>query len=465
MESHNKIISIFGEEVNHLHGNLFRIKKDKIKISPKGLSVENGNLIYGNPRWFVNSKGEQQAKGIEKEKMNELKNSIQNDGLENPLRLRVSKNNKTTEIINGERRFRCIQDLVEKDLPCFDSKSGCKKPASEVFEWIDCRIEFMDDKTALRVALRPNETSEIIGDLANLNLVKILKQSNFDDQEIIKTTGKSISWLRETEKIISLDQECLDNFKKEKINRTVALRLALIENVEERISLLDKIKNIAETKHNEKIQKTNEKIQKIEQNQQIAEITANIANKKGDEEKEKKHREIANLQKEKAQKAKKNLEDLENKKTIATSKDIEQIEDVNKPLSHKKIKLIYIDLINEIIENEGLDEDGEQLGLDLNILNSICCVLSEILEGNKNALEVLAEHCAVEQVDASEEDYDNSEEYEDEDENEEYEDDLEYEEYDEGEEDEEWEETPAELEAEFRDMVMMDETNYEEDFD
>ena len=458
MESHEKIVSIFGEEVSHLHGNLFRIKLKKIKIANQGLSIEDGNLIYGNPRWYKDSKGENQAKGIEKEKMIELRNSIQEDGLENPIRLRITKNEKNVEIINGERRFRCIVDLVEKNLPCWDPKTKKNIPAKDLFDWVECRIEFMDDKTALRVALRPNETSEIIGDLANINLIKILRKSNFDDQEILKTTGKSISWLRETEKIISLDNICLENFKKEKINRTVALRLALIENVEERVKLLDRIKEVAENKHKEKIKQTTEKIKKIEQNQKIAEISENFAKTKGDKNAEEKHAKVAKIHSEKANKVKKDLENLSSQEPIATSKDIEAFE--NKPLSHKKIKLIYVDLINEIIENEGLCEDGDSYGLDLTLLNALSCVLQEILNGNKDALEVLAEHCA---IDYEEEEEELAELAEDEevidDEYDEYDD-----EYDE-ENDEDWEEAPPELEAEFRDMAMMDETNYEEEFD
>jgi hypothetical protein len=67
----DKILAIFGEEVRHLHGNLFRVKREKIKLAKSGLSVEDGELVYGNPRWFTNKKGQPEAKGIEKSKMEE----------------------------------------------------------------------------------------------------------------------------------------------------------------------------------------------------------------------------------------------------------------------------------------------------------------------------------------------------------------------------------------------------------
>jgi hypothetical protein len=485
-----EILSIFGDDIEHLHGNLFRIKRDKIKLSKSGICVEDGKLIYGNPRWFVNSKGEKQAKGIEKEKMDELKNSIQEDGLENPIRLRISEDRNFVEIINGERRFRCINDLCEKNIPCFNPETKSRQPADEIYDWIDCRVEFMDDKAALAIALKPNETSETIGDLANINLIKILRESGFDDQEIIKTTGKSVSWLRETDRIISLDETCLEHFKNEKINRTVAIQLALIENAEERIDLLEKIKQVAEKRHVEKINKTSEKINKATQNKEIQEASAKFAKIKGDEVSEEEFNKKAELEKQKIEKAEKEFENLSSKSATATSKDIEKIK-INKPLSHKKIKSIYVDLINKIIENEGFDEEDNSYGLDLKTLESVVGVLSEILSGNKNSIDVLSSHCS---LDIPEEEYEEEEdseyeseeeaeyeeeedseyeseeeaEYEEEEDSEheseeeaeyEEEEDSEHESEEEAEYEEDWEdddETPPELEREFRDMAMID---------
>ena len=131
MKSIAKICESFGDEVQHLYGNLFRVKRDRIKLAKSGLSVEDGELVYGNPRWFVNSDGKPEAKGIEKAKMDELRNSIQEEGLENPIRLRVSKNH--LEVVNGERRVRCLELLCKNDSLCIDPASGDHKPASEAF--------------------------------------------------------------------------------------------------------------------------------------------------------------------------------------------------------------------------------------------------------------------------------------------------------------------------------------------
>lgn len=462
----NKISSIFGDDVQNLHGNLFRVKRSRIRLSKQGIASENGKLVYGNPRWHINRMGEQAAKGMDKAHMDELRNSIQDEGLENPIRLRVVEDGKKSflEVINGERRFRCVEQLCERNVPCFDSSEEAEKPASEIYEWIDCRIDFMDDKTALRIALKPNATSEIIGEAANIHVVKTLRDSGFDDQEILKLTGKSISWLRETEKIIGLDSTCLEHFEQDKINRTVALHLALVENADERLELLEKIKESAQMRHSQKIKKVEEKKAKAEEEIECEEAAASLAEKYGDEEAAEAHSSKSEKAKKRAKAMEGECKSLASKPAKATSKDL----DSSAPLSHKKIKSLYVDLISSIIEGEGFDEDGNSYGLNLELLAAVGGVLSAVMEGKKDSMDVLVEHCSLVIEDEEIEDSDNEDDYAVEDSS----DDID-EEYEEEEEDEDGDEyyeeedvsdeyeTPMELEKEFEEASVND----EEDFD
>jgi hypothetical protein len=470
----SKISSIFGEEARHLHGNLFRVKRDRIQLSKPGISCEDGLLVYGNPRWHTNNRGQQEARGMDKGGMEELKNSIQDEGLENPIRLRVVENGKKSflQVINGERRFRCLEELCERNVPCFDCSMDEDRPASDIYEWIDCRIDFMDDKTALRVALKPNATSQMIGDAASIHVVKVLKESGFDDQEILKSTGKSISWLRETEKIIGLDEVCLQNFEQDKINRTVALHLALVENVDERLEMLQKIKDSAEIRHSEKMRKIEDKKAKNEREIECEDAAAHLAKKYGDDDSAEMH----SKKSEKARNKAKAIEGEHNRASSrpgkATSKDL----GVASPLSHNKIQSLYIDLIAAVIEGEGFDDDGNSYGLNLELLDPIAKILNAIMGGNKEAMAVLLEHCAlvVAEEETEDEEMEDEETEDEETEDEEIEsqigdDEEEYEEEedDEEDEDEEYEEeiideddTPIELEREFEAAV-----NEEEDFD
>lgn len=456
------IQKIFGNDVQHLHGNLYRAKRSKIKLARSGLSVENGKLIYGNPRWFLNNNGKPEAKGIETAKMEELRNSIQEEGLENPIRLRVvnSDGNYFLEVVNGERRFRSIDLLCQNNALCFDPESGDYKASQELFDWIDCRIELMDEKTALRVALKPNETSENIGDNANLNVVKILRSAGYDDQEILKATGKSISWLRETEKILNLDDVCLQHHQNDLINRKVALHLADIQDAQERLEILEKIKQAAEKRYSEKVGKIKDQKEKASIDSEIEEASSKLAKNQGDEKSAEIHAKKASASKDVAQKKEDEIAKFSKK---ATSKDLNKIIDKT-PLSSNKIEKLYLNVIQSIIESDGFDENGNAYGLNLDALRPILAVLQGIISGQKDIFEILNEHCAIsfdeevqEQIESEEESVEESSEYEEDSASDDVDD-----EYEEDEEEEEEavdyeEEIDGELEREFEnELASMD---------
>jgi hypothetical protein len=459
-----KISSIFAGEAQHLHGNLFRIKRDRIKLSRPGISSQNGGLVYGNPRWHLNKAGEQEAKGMDSATMEELRNSIQDEGLENPIRLRVMEVGKKSffEVVNGERRFRCLEELCERNLNCFDSSVDRDRPASEIYEWVDCRVDFMDDKKALRVALKPNSTSEVIGEAASIHIVKTLKESGFDDQEILKLTGKSLPWLRETEKIIGLDKVCLEHFEQDKINRTVALHLAVVENVDERLELLQKIKDSAEIRHYQKMRKVDDKRAKNQHEIECETAASELSKKYGDDKSAEAHSANSKKAKKKAAALDGEREKLSSRPAKATAKDL----DVSGPLTHNKIKSLYLDLISSILEGQGFDEDGNSYGVNLEFIAAVAGVLNAIMSGKKGAMDVLLEHCPIVIEDEYDQDQDEEEadqvhsegDDEDEDYEEEEEEEEEENEYEEeiGDEDE----TPVELEKEFEACA-----NDEEDFD
>jgi len=437
---------VFVEDIVHLHGNLYRVRKDAIRMARAGINVEDGKLIYGNPRWFINKNGEFEARGIDDlPKMEELKNSIKNIGLDNPLRIRpiINEDEQTLEIVNGERRFRCIDELCIENEVCHDS-SGEKRPATEIYEWIECRIEELDDKSALEIALKTNETSEIIGDIANIQVVKVLREAGYDDQDILLATGKSISWLRETDRINSLDKTCLESFQKDHITRKAALQLALIENAEERISVLEKIVNIAKNRHFSKIQELDKKVQEAEDDEIINSSALEVAQSIGDEDQAEELIEASRKSKKKAEKAREEKEKISSKSPKADARDIKKVK--TKPLSATKIKSLYIRQIQEVIDSEGFDEDGDTLGIDVTFLSSVLGVLQSIVEGNPEVIEVLQSYFPLEMeelLEETEETEENSLEDEDEDEDEKY---YLNDDYDE-------EDTPAELENEFNNSI------------
>ena len=409
-----KVCDLFGEDVQHLHGNLFRVKRDKIHLAKSGLVVENGQLIYGNPRWFLNKDGEPEAKGINTSKMEELRNSIQEDGLENPFRLRIVEGDESfLEVVNGERRYRCIETLCNNDSLCKNPASGELESASDVYEWVDCRVDFMDDATALGVALRPNETSEVIGDMANINVVKALRESGHDDQDILRMTGKSVSWLRETETIIGLDDVCFEQFQDEKISRKVALHLALIDNAEERLDLLERLKESAEARHAEKVKEVTKKLDSAKQEQEVQEAAAEWAKNDGDDGAVELHSKKAKNASKKVASMKEEQKKAKEKPATANSKDLQKVAKPN-PLSHKKIQSVYMKYISKLLKNEGVtepDEEGDSYFFDVTILSAIVATLEAIMKGDQNVLDVLIDHAGRQDEASAEESEDDS--YED----------------------------------------------------
>ena len=413
----SRIVKEFEGEVRHIHGNLFRVALDAISKAREGISAEDGRLVYGNPRWFSNENGEMEARGIEEFKMEELKSSIKERGVDHPIRLRVAESGGGffLEIVNGERRFRAINEMIDADEKCFDVASGSALPASEVYGLVECRIEYMDDDTALRCALAMNETSEVIGESANINVVKVLRESGYDDQDILRATGKSFSWLRETERIIGLDKVCLENFQNETINRNVALRLALIEDMEERMSTLDRILSVSRERHQEKVAQSKKKAERARMDAEVEDAMAQSASKKGNGDLAEKHKANSKVASARAKQADEQSEKMRSSKSKATGKDMDKAQGgSNKPLSHAKINSKYMKPLEKLLANNGVcDDHGE---FDVILLMAIQSILESIMAGNSDIWSVLEEHCVLsEGVTKSEEDSEIEDSGEDED--------------------------------------------------
>lgn len=394
-----KVAEEFGDDVRHVNGNLFKVKHRAINIARAGLSSDEGRLVYGNPRWFLNGDGQQEAKGLNRAKMEELKGSIAEGGMDHPIRLRATKDaggRPMLEIVNGERRFRAIGELMQDDEECFDSASGSMRPAKETYEWVECRVEYMDDASALCCALKLNETGEVIGETANLQVVKVLRESGYDDQEILKATGKSIAWLRETERLIGLDEVCLENLRSDQINRQVALRLASVKDIDERVSLLEKIKEVAMTRHADMVRQAKEKAGKAKKKAEEsvveafeAEINPEIDNAKAEKK--------AKKAKQALERAESEVEEVSKKKPKAKSRDVQEAMGTSNPLSTSKIVSLYLKPLADLIENEGGTDAGV---FDMAHLMLIQAILMAITEGNEDMLAVLHEHCPIELAEA-----------------------------------------------------------------
>lgn len=183
-----------------------------------------------------------QPKGYAPEEMEELRNAIKNEGLEHPLSIRAWAGKKKYVVLNGERRFRCLQKLIADKEMCYDPATKQNRPADQLYKSVCCRVHSdITDDVAYQLAFSTNDRACDIGETATVAVVRHFYQDlKWSEAQILKVTGKSKPWLAETIAIIKLDQTTWDSFAAGRINRSVAAALAQ-KTERERVASLEAV--------------------------------------------------------------------------------------------------------------------------------------------------------------------------------------------------------------------------------
>jgi ParB-like chromosome segregation protein Spo0J len=314
------------------------------------------------------------AKGLDSQAMEELRLSIQRDGLDTPLRLRITGLNKL-ECVNGERRFRSLQRLTTDQEDCYDPYMDEMKPAGELYEWIYCRITRLSDEEAVKLALI-QETGSTIGDYAAINVVRMLRECGLPDEEILMTINKSVTWLRETDQLLSLDKECLEALLTDNINRKVAIRLSKITELDIRIERLGRVQQHALERICEQQQNIQKQIEEDEAQVEIGSGEIHLAKLDGDENEIEEATERVSEVKERLDRHTVQSEKLDDRATGTTKDwDATREDDESRPLTASKIEKFWLRPLLRMIHDEGKNEEGEDLGIDLHdakLFQSIC---------------------------------------------------------------------------------------------
>lgn len=200
-----------------LEGNLFNEdeKKDQIVELDISLVVSNEN---------------QPRKEFEKESLEELKDSIKQYGIIQPIVVR--KLNDKYEIIAGERRWRAAKEASLKKVPCI--------------------IKEVDDKEAIKLALIENIQRQDLNPIEEANAFKALIDNyNLKQDEVAKAVGKSRSYIANSLRLLNLDKEILDYVSEGKITVGHGKALLGVRNKKERLNvakaIVDKNLNVRET--------------------------------------------------------------------------------------------------------------------------------------------------------------------------------------------------------------------------
>jgi len=381
----------------HLHGNLYRVPVGEIKFAD-GEDTNSGILEFSNPRHVLGGN----SKGFSKEEMAELREAIRTEGLKDPILLRTVPSSDgegtTLQVVDGERRTRSLQKLVSDNVQCFDPSEEEWKPAKEMYEFVDVRINNMSDQMAFKYAFSGNERAIGIGDGATAALIRSFRNADWTDEQIMEVTGKSATWLRDTDVLIDLDDKTFEALSDNTINRTAALHLAKMEDVEERLGLLEKAKNFAADRLKEVKKKIIKEIESTESKLEMAKAEKVEAEFKNDEDGQLAASKKEETLKIKSSSKRKEKEKIEESNPKVTAKDIVQAKKSDSggseriALTRAKIEKNWFQPIVAIIKADGCDEEGEPIEIDLEDARLVKILCEQIEKGELDIVKILKSH-------------------------------------------------------------------------
>ncbi len=390
-------IVINGKEYEYPEGitplgedGLFSVDWNLVEIV-KELSDKEKDFRFFNPRhlgaWVIpeSKDGKVEAffgQGFGKDEMKELMTNIINKGLDYPLLCYfvLDGDKIKARVHDGERRYRCLDRMINKDMKVWSRTQKQFASAKEVYEKIICRIDNMTDEEAFQQACAISETAVKWGDGANARLVKTLYDQGKKDEEICKLLNKSKQWLAETYSLNELDDYCFNFLLANKINRKVALDLAKIKDVENRQQWLSEAWKDAVVTH-EVVAVKNEKILvKAESAEELAEAVLEEAKLKGESEET-----IAALKEAVVAAAEKTSKrktiQAASARPVVKSKNLRRAAGgvFNNALRGPKIKK-NLQTVNEMIEK------NDTTSVDMNTLTIAKTILQCILDGEEDII-------------------------------------------------------------------------------
>ena len=200
--------------------------------------VDEESIVHVNLN-EIEPNEEQPRKQFEKESLNELKESIEQFGIIQPIIVR--KKEDKYEIIAGERRWRAAKEAKLEEIPCI--------------------IKEIDDKEAMKLALIENIQREDLNPIEEASAYKSLMENyKLTQEDLAKTIGKSRSYIGNTVRLLKLDEGIIQNIAEGKLSSSHGRALLAIPNKKERLKTADEIvNNKMNVRETEKIAKKSKK--------------------------------------------------------------------------------------------------------------------------------------------------------------------------------------------------------------
>lgn len=202
----------------------------------------------------------QPRKNFNEKKLEELKESIKNNGLIQPIIVRkidIGKNKGKYEIIAGERRFRAVKMLNMEEIQAIVINAGDGKT-----------YEYGVLENIQRENLNAIEEGE-----AYLMLINVY---NYSQEELAKKLGKTRSAIANKIRLLKLPEEVKEQIKNDELSYGQARTLLSLNDDEKIVKMAKKVveKNISvrelekivKQKNEKKLVKTEKNYEKIEEN-------------------------------------------------------------------------------------------------------------------------------------------------------------------------------------------------------
>jgi hypothetical protein len=380
--------------IERIDDDLYNVKFGLLSLAKK--VDEKSNYQWYNPRRY----GQEETSGLSEYAISSLRADIRDEGLMAPFICRWVFNGTSLEVqvLDGERRYYSIDGLITENTSCFHRTKNQWCPASILYSKVPCRIIQGNDKEALKVAFMVSDRAFRWGEGAVAKLIKKLRDCNCDDAEILEITKKSQQWLREMDKLCELDELTFSYLIDDKINRTLALKLARVEDIDKRQRYLLASYEDAIDNHHGVVEKADDALVKAEIAQEVVEaklaeaiidedqsgITSfqeELIEAKSETEKKKKARVSVNKPRAKT----KNLRSA-TEKTIE-GEEAEGEQEIVHPLRHGKIRKQLI-AIQKLIEADGKDVNNKEV-FSVNTLRACESCYKAILTGEEDIVKVL----------------------------------------------------------------------------
>lgn len=164
----------------------------------------------------------QPRKQFDKKALEELKKSIEEFGILQPIIVRKKKDKY--EIIAGERRWRAAKAAKLQTIPCI--------------------IRTTDEREAMKLALIENVQREDLNPIEEAVAYKsLLDDYSLTQDKLAKTLGKSRSYIANTVRLLNLDLEIADYIESGKLTAGHGRALLSIEDKETRLATAEDIIN------------------------------------------------------------------------------------------------------------------------------------------------------------------------------------------------------------------------------